>query len=358
MGFESQSTFDHHLELKSKVSSLHQSEIKMSKEFSHRAHPNSNSLSNKPIPILSPSINDPQSNSYPSTSPTHHHHHLISGPYAPFCDSPTTQIIFSPQQLSSNISDHPFRLSRPPTRTLTSTSSIPSLSVTYDHLDSPPSVDLDLSGGLLLYDEPCAQFSSPPASSIPFSTTSPRSTCPSLPSTPAQNNSKPPSLLSSPFIHRRHASQPSTPVPVKETLNGSISDHGLEDGQRKLNQYLLLKTIGRGSFGSVELAQDLSSPQQHYAIKEYSKSRMRKRARLLNNRSPGQSRARRLPPCPSHEPPASPSAGMDLVKAEVAIMKKLSHPNIVSLVEVIDTDSDSLFFGMLPLSSHLLYILY
>ncbi|KAH9823994.1 kinase-like domain-containing protein [Melampsora americana] len=38
------------------------------------------------------------------------------------------------------------------------------------------------------------------------------------------------------------------------------------------------------------------------------------------------------------------SDGMGLVKAEVAIMKKLAHPNIASLIEVIDTDTDSLFF--------------
>ncbi|KAG0144608.1 hypothetical protein CROQUDRAFT_47108 [Cronartium quercuum f. sp. fusiforme G11] len=36
--------------------------------------------------------------------------------------------------------------------------------------------------------------------------------------------------------------------------------------------------------------------------------------------------------------------GMELVKVEVAIMKKLNHINLVSLIEVIDTNTDSIFF--------------
>ncbi|MBW0517158.1 hypothetical protein O181_056873 [Austropuccinia psidii MF-1] len=143
--------------------------------------------------------------------------------------------------------------------------------------------------------------------------------------------------------------QPQTPNLVKETFHGSLSVQGPDDGYRKLNQYLLLKNIGRGSYGSVELAQDLSSPtNQLYAIKEYSKSRMRKRARILDHRS----RSRPIPNkksndhlksnCPFHS--SQTSEGMQLVKTEVAIMKKLSHPNIVTLLEVIDTDVDSLFF--------------
>ncbi|CAH7672739.1 kinase-like domain-containing protein, partial [Phakopsora pachyrhizi] len=40
------------------------------------------------------------------------------------------------------------------------------------------------------------------------------------------------------------------------------------------------------------------------------------------------------------------SDGLQLVKTEIAIMKKLAHQNIVTLFEVIDTDDDSLFFVM------------
>jgi [calcium/calmodulin-dependent protein kinase] kinase len=142
--------------------------------------------------------------------------------------------------------------------------------------------------------------------------------------------------------------------PFKQTLHASLSQDGLDSGQRRLNQYLLLKTIGRGSFGSVELAQDTSttgpSPQNNhslYAIKEYSKSRMRKRARVLNHRSRILSRTTTGSNDP-HRPTrllSETSEGILLVKEEVAIMKKLAHPNIVSLLEVIDTDQDSLFFG-------------
>ncbi|KNZ62148.1 hypothetical protein VP01_1308g1 [Puccinia sorghi] len=138
-----------------------------------------------------------------------------------------------------------------------------------------------------------------------------------------------------------------TITPIKQTLHASLSQDGLDNGQRRLNQYLLLKTIGRGSFGTVELAQDTSASSSTadaeiklYAIKEYSKSRMRKRARTLR-RPPNQGKSRTLD---DSILPAEASEGILLVKQEVAIMKKLSHPNIVSLLEVIDTDQDSLFF--------------
>lgn len=138
-------------------------------------------------------------------------------------------------------------------------------------------------------------------------------------------------------------------TPIKHTLHASLSQDGLNNGQRRLNQYLLLKPIGRGSFGTVELAQDTSASScstvdpeiKLYAIKEYSKSRMRKRARTLR-RPANQGKSRTID---DSTLPAEASEGILLVKQEVAIMKKLSHPNIVSLLEVIDTDQDSLFFG-------------
>ncbi|OAV86612.1 CAMKK/CAMKK-META protein kinase [Puccinia triticina 1-1 BBBD Race 1] len=175
-------------------------------------------------------------------------------------------------------------------------------------------------------------------------------------------SAKLPSRLKRPSLHHAPATPAPLPVPpspshpsppFRQTLHASLSQDGLDSGQRRLNQYLLLKTIGRGSFGSVELAQDTSivgpdaAPGKAlYAIKEYSKSRMRKRARILNHRSRIMSRS-----ASSNQSPTQPtrllsesSEGILLVKEEVAIMKKLSHPNIVSLLEVIDTDQDSLFF--------------
>lgn len=192
---------------------------------------------------------------------------------------------------------------------------------------------------------------------------------------------RPPDLRSTPDrVPSRPISPPGPLSSVKETFHGSLSEDGLDEGQRRLNQYLLVKTIGRGSYGSVELAKDLSSSSSssgssssasdplrsgvYYAIKEYSKSRIRRRTRVIDHRTrthrrrpSGPSSPRRPPPTssstsfimtahdhPSLTPSTQSSEGMELVKAEVAIMKKLSHPNIVSLLEVIDTDQDSLFF--------------
>jgi len=158
----------------------------------------------------------------------------------------------------------------------------------------------------------------------------------------------PPAVLPKPSPTLPDRLKKSHPItPIKHTLHASLSQDGLDHGQRRLNQYVLLKTIGRGSFGTVELAQDTSASSSTadgeiklYAIKEYSKSRMRKRARTLR-RPANQGKSRTVD---DSTLPGEESEGILLVKQEVAIMKKLSHPNIVSLLEVIDTDQDSLFF--------------
>ncbi|PLW22486.1 hypothetical protein PCASD_10835 [Puccinia coronata f. sp. avenae] len=173
----------------------------------------------------------------------------------------------------------------------------------------------------------------------------------------------PPLLLPKPSpelpIRRKKQQQTSQSPPhhnFKQTLHASLSQDGLELGQRRLNQYLLLRTIGKGSFGNVELAQDTSSFRiettetqgKLFAIKEYSKSRMRKRARQLkHHHHPTRIKARTVDDDNSlhlSESELDSSEGIRLVRKEVAIMKKLAHPNIVSLLEVIDTDQDSLFF--------------
>ena len=76
------------------------------------------------------------------------------------------------------------------------------------------------------------------------------------------------------------------------------------DGTLQLNQYLLLDELGTGSQGTVWLAFD-QSQQEFRAIKE-----MRR--------------------------PLPTSVEMQQIKAEIAIMKRLRHRNIISLHEVID----------------------
>lgn len=97
------------------------------------------------------------------------------------------------------------------------------------------------------------------------------------------------------------------------------------------------------------------------AVKEFSKSRLRKRAQsnLLRRpngaRRPGHLAAGIGFNSPLHRTPASirgrdaasNSNSLDLIKEEIAIMKKLDHPNLVSLIEVLDDPAeDSLYMVM------------
>jgi [calcium/calmodulin-dependent protein kinase] kinase len=84
------------------------------------------------------------------------------------------------------------------------------------------------------------------------------------------------------------------------------------------------------------------------AVKEFSKSRLRRRIksnffrRPLSARHPGQLAAGRGF-TPIHKQPEE-CGSLHLIKEEIAIMKKLNHPNLVRLVEVLDDpEEDSLY---------------
>ncbi|KAK2765942.1 hypothetical protein FQN54_007457 [Arachnomyces sp. PD_36] len=144
-----------------------------------------------------------------------------------------------------------------------------------------------------------------------------------------------------------------------ETLNArSEYTTSQDDGaaEHRINQYLIKQEIGRGSFGAVHLAVDQYG--QEYAVKEFSKSRLRKRAQSHVLRRPRG--ARRPGAIPAGEGFNSPlhrhPTGMEgedaenplhLIKEEIAIMKKLNHHNLVSLIEVLDDPTeDSLYMVM------------
>ncbi|KAG0145038.1 hypothetical protein CROQUDRAFT_707322, partial [Cronartium quercuum f. sp. fusiforme G11] len=79
--------------------------------------------------------------------------------------------------------------------------------------------------------------------------------------------------------------------------------------------------LGRGSFGAVQLAVDAETGLE-YAVKEFSKRRLIKKY--------GQQQQQ--------------DDGLWLIRNEVAIMKKVKHPNIVKLREVLDVvGEDSLY---------------
>lgn len=92
------------------------------------------------------------------------------------------------------------------------------------------------------------------------------------------------------------------------------------------------------------------------AVKEFSKSRLRKRAQSNLLRRPNQKRptghlsAKLGFNSPLHRLSSADRAeqkddhALDLIKEEIAIMKKLNHNNVVALIEVLDDpEEDSLY---------------
>ncbi|KAL1888171.1 hypothetical protein Cpir12675_006265 [Ceratocystis pirilliformis] len=161
-----------------------------------------------------------------------------------------------------------------------------------------------------------------------------------------------PSGYHSPMRHHRRT--PSMRTTVKETLNARSENCLL---YHRVNQYRLGREIGHGSYGEVRVGTDSEGHQ--YAVKEFSKSRMRRRvqSQLLRARGPcrlagpGTRPGSRL-----NRPPLSPrvsvmdldvpDAGdpLSLIRQEVAVMKKLHHENLVQLIEVLDDpEEDSLY---------------
>ncbi|KAL5614782.1 hypothetical protein BROUX41_004871 [Berkeleyomyces rouxiae] len=157
-----------------------------------------------------------------------------------------------------------------------------------------------------------------------------------------------PSGYHSPMRHHRRT--PSARTTVKETLNARSENCVL---YHRVNQYRLSREIGHGSYGEVRVGTDAEG--NEYAVKEFSKSRLRRRvqSQLLRARGPSRfsgpgSRPRRPPVSPrvSVMDFDAPDAGdpLFLIRQEVAVMKKLHHENLVQLIEVLDDpEEDSLY---------------
>ncbi|XP_074643752.1 calcium/calmodulin-dependent protein kinase kinase 1-like [Tubulanus polymorphus] len=115
--------------------------------------------------------------------------------------------------------------------------------------------------------------------------------------------------------------------PTKESRSVSISD---ADGYTQLNQYKLKDEIGKGSYGIVKLAYN-QEDDAHYAMKILSKKKLIKKTGFF-----------RRPPTREGQTPITHP--LDRVYREIAILKKLDHPNIVRLVEVLnDPEQDNLY---------------
>jgi len=157
---------------------------------------------------------------------------------------------------------------------------------------------------------------------------------------------------------RHHRRKQSSAREVKETLHArSEYTNSQDDGGaiHRINQYVIKQEIGRGSFGAVHLAVDQHGVE--YAVKEFSKSRLRKRAqsnilrRPHGTQNPGHLAAGMGFNSPLHRHSSSEIQESEakgnplfLINEEIAIMKKLNHGNLVSLIEVLDDpNEDSLY---------------
>ncbi|XP_063067326.1 calcium/calmodulin-dependent protein kinase kinase 2-like isoform X2 [Engraulis encrasicolus] len=137
-----------------------------------------------------------------------------------------------------------------------------------------------------------------------------------------------PSLPYSP-ITSPHSSPRLPRRPTVESHRVSITD--LQDCVQ-LNQYKLKDEIGKGSYGVVKLAYN-EDDNTYYAMKVLSKKRLMRQAGFPRRPPP---RGAKGPP----EGPPQPKGPLERVYQEIAILKKLDHPNVVKLVEVLDDPSE------------------
>ena len=157
---------------------------------------------------------------------------------------------------------------------------------------------------------------------------------------------------------RHHRRKQSSAREVKETLHAHSEYTNSEDdggAVHRINQYVIKQEIGRGSFGAVHLAVDQHGTE--FAVKEFSKSRLRKRAQSNILRRPhAPRRVGHLAAGMGFNSPLHRHSSTDitdqeggdnplfLIKEEIAVMKKLNHGNLVSLIEVLDDpNEDSLY---------------
>ncbi|XP_012273675.1 uncharacterized protein LOC105696081 isoform X2 [Orussus abietinus] len=113
--------------------------------------------------------------------------------------------------------------------------------------------------------------------------------------------------------------------PLRESRRVSLDNR---QGALQLNQYKLLDNIGQGSFGIVKLCYN-EEDEAHYAMKILSKKKLMKKAGIFGRMAPGRKGA---------------SSPLEKVYREIALLKKLDHPNVVKLVEVLDDpDEDNLY---------------
>ncbi|WWD16831.1 hypothetical protein CI109_101263 [Kwoniella shandongensis] len=157
---------------------------------------------------------------------------------------------------------------------------------------------------------------------------------------PSPSSSRPRSPSpSSPHFRPRtlHHRRTSSTHRVRETTDGH--QRSTEDGQRMINQYRIGESLGQGAYAKVEIGVDVGSGKK-YAVKEFSKSRLHYQSLQEKHRKNTRGRNRRAQE-PGSRPMGEEQRGgpwggtqttnedpLGLVRREIAVMKKLDHPNI------------------------------
>ncbi|KAI7927417.1 serine/threonine-protein kinase ssp1 [Pyricularia oryzae] len=98
---------------------------------------------------------------------------------------------------------------------------------------------------------------------------------------------------------------------VRETYTANVDRDGTT-GRKLINQYEVMEEIGRGQHGKVKLARNTTTG-ENVAIKIIPRYSKKRRLGKVTAEDPGRN-----------------------TKREVAILKKIRHPNVVALLEVID----------------------
>ncbi|KAF4321257.1 hypothetical protein BBO99_00003624 [Phytophthora kernoviae] len=109
------------------------------------------------------------------------------------------------------------------------------------------------------------------------------------------------------------APPPAPTSPVKATETKKLVKQRLKNGEVVVNKYVIKGDLGRGTFGRVKLCES-QEDHQMYAVKIMHKTFVQRMA-------------------------GKEDQLYDVLRREVAIMKKLNHHNVVRLVEVIDDPS-------------------
>ncbi|CAK88262.1 unnamed protein product (macronuclear) [Paramecium tetraurelia] len=132
------------------------------------------------------------------------------------------------------------------------------------------------------------------------------------------------SIKESQMLSSQRQKQPRKSLQVQHTLEVVQTSHleksVNEEGMAQINQYTVLESLGQGAFGKVKKAQNFKG--EILAIKIANKKKLKKK--LL-----------------------SKSNAYTMLEREIAIMKKISHENVVQLFEVIDDpNKDKLYLVM------------